>query len=200
MLPPPKNCGNLPSLTPGSCLLFVFPRAWPRDGLHGVPPRLTFLNTHSRGSVHMLIPRSQSLQTGSHDRRQAESASMSTRGATGDLPTTAEEELTLPAQPPSLGRNAMEYLERAAVARSLLIGDIVYNFTAGPERRKASMKGQQRATPHHHHSPHCGSPSTARCMLPLGLGTSPGAIAPVKLWAAMAMPARPPPQTWSSST
>ena len=86
------------------------------------------------------------LFAGSVDQHGA-SINMQHGGATGDLPTTAEEELTLPTQPPSLGRNAMEYLERAAVARSLLIGDVVYNFTAGPERSKSIDEGTTTGDP-----------------------------------------------------
>ena len=41
----------------------------------------------------------------------------------------------------------MEYLERAAVARSLLIGDVVYNFTAGPERSKSIDEGTTTGDP-----------------------------------------------------
>lgn len=45
-----------------------------------------------------------------------------------------------PSHPPDIGHNLAEYLERAAVARSLLIGDVTYNFTAGAARRQKVIR------------------------------------------------------------
>ena len=69
-------------------------------------------------------------------------ASTLTTGTHGGLSPPAQN----PAPPPESGRHVADFLNHAAMARSMLIGEVHYDFTAGPSERKRTAKAADAGT------------------------------------------------------